>query len=81
MKAPGKTASTECLSSPKETSSFRNDVQLIKLWVKGVPQTPPSHQAVAKAVGCSPQTNNKALFLKTTPTWLSEHGQTELVPT
>lgn len=37
-------------------------------------------QAVSKTIGCSPPTDSKVPLLKTTPTQLIEHGETELVP-
>ena len=45
-------------------------------WPKGLPQTT---QAVVKVVA-APQTDSKALVLKTTPTQLNECGEAELVP-
>jgi hypothetical protein len=40
---------------------------------------PQTTQSIAKATGCSPQTDCKALLLKTTQ--LTEHGEVELVAT
>ena len=44
-------------------------------------ETPQTPQAIAKAIGCSPQTDGKALLLKTTPVQLTEPGEVNLVPT
>lgn len=38
-------------------------------------------EVITKAFGCSPQTDTKALFLKTTPTQLTELREVELVST
>lgn len=68
------------LLSPSKASSARNDLHLIKC----VPWEAPPHtqitQDIAKALGCSPQTDAKALLLKTTPTQLIKHGELELIP-
>lgn len=36
--------------------------------------------AITEAIGCSTQTDNKALLMKKIPTILSEHGKAMLVP-
>lgn len=36
-------------------------------------------QAIAKTIGCFPQSNSKTLLLKTVSTYLTEHGEVNLV--
>lgn len=43
--------------------------------------TPQMIQAIDKTMGCSPQTDVKALLLKTTATQLIEQGEAKLTPT
>lgn len=68
------------LSSPNETSSSRNSLQIIKLLAKGDPETLPNSSCITKAFGCSLQTDGKAMLLKTRPKQLDERGEVELVP-
>lgn len=43
-------------------------------------ETPQISQAIARAIGCSPQLDNKVLLQKTTLTYLLERREVELVP-
>lgn len=47
---------------------------------KGLHGNPQTAQAIAKAIGCFLQIDGKAPWLKTTPTYMVEHGKIELVP-
>lgn len=47
-----------------EASSTANELYLIKFLAKGWHENPQIIQAIAKAFGSSPQTDNKALLLK-----------------
>ena len=58
------------LLSPHEAFSTGNGLYFIELLAKGVPCQPQTTKAVAKAIGCSPQTDIKPSLLKTTPTQL-----------
>lgn len=53
----------------------------MELLAKGIPWKSPNIQADAKTKGCSPETDNRAPLPRTIPTQLTEHGETELVPT
>lgn len=45
------------------------------------PTVPQTTQFIAKAIGCSPQTDGRTLLWKTTPAKRTEHGEVGLVPT
>lgn len=54
---------------------------LLGYWPKGSYIYPKTILAITEAIGCSTQTDNKALLLKKKkPTSLSEHGKAMLVP-
>lgn len=65
---------------PTQISHSRSESHLIELLAKGLHKKPQTSLSIAKATGCSPQTNGKALLLKTMPTYLIEYGEVELVP-
>ena len=68
-------AQTGHISSFNEASSTGNRLHLIKFWSKGVPGEPPNNP------NGSPQTDSKALLLKTTTTQqLTEQKEVKLVP-
>lgn len=59
------------LLPPNESSSAGHRFQIIELRVKGAREKLcifKTTQAIAKATGCSPQTEDKALLLNTTST-------------
>lgn len=58
-----------------------NGLHIIELWTKGVTQEPPDSLDIANAVDWSLHNDSKALFLKTTPTQLIQHGEVEWVTT
>lgn len=68
-------------SSSNEASNTGTGLHIIELLAPGFLWEPPNKPSCCKAVGCSPQTDSKALFLKITPTQLTQHGEGELVPT
>lgn len=61
----GKTSSSRPLSPLCETSVTRNGLYLIELLAEGEIWKPQTTQAIAKFIGCSPQTDGKAILLKT----------------
>lgn len=63
----GEEAPVSHLSPPSETSIDRNGLHLIKLLAKRVHGNPQTTQAIAKAIGCFPQTDGQSLWLKTKP--------------
>ena len=76
----GDKAPARHLSPPNETSNTDNWLHLIGFWPKGTHGNPQTTQVIAKAIGCSPQTEYKYLLLNTAHILLNEH-EVELVPT
>lgn len=74
-KAPGRH-----LLLPTESSSSRNELHLIELLAIRPNKKPQTSLPIAMAVDCSPQMDGRALSLKTTPAFLTEYGEAELVP-
>ena len=72
---------TRPLSPLCETSNTRNGLYLIELLARGAPWKPQTTKAISKVIVCSPQTDGKALLLKTTLTYFTEHREIKLVPT
>lgn len=66
--------------SLNKAPSIRIGLHLTRCWPKGSHGNPTTTQAVGNAVGCSPQTEDKALLWMTTSTQLVGRGETELVP-
>lgn len=80
LNSRGDRAPTRPLLPPSETSIVRNGSQQIELLATEAHGNPQTTLAIAKAVGCSPQTNSEGLLLKIRPTDLTENGEVELVP-
>ena len=66
---------------PNKASSARAEFHPFELLVKESSRNPQTTKAVAKTIGCSPQTDSKASLLKTTLIELIEHGEVKLMPT
>ena len=67
-------APTGHLLSPNEASRTKSGLHL-SFWLKGSYGNPQTTQAAAKTIGCSPQTDHKASWMKTTPIQLTERNQ------
>ena len=65
---------------PNEISRPGNGLHLIELLAKGTHGNLQITQAIAKTIGCFPQSDGKTLLLKTVSTYLTEHGDVKLVP-
>ena len=75
----GSRALTSHFLSPMKFPVPGMDYIELSCWPKGSHGNP-HPQAVAKIIGCSPQTDDKALLLNTTPIQLTEHREVQLVP-
>lgn len=56
-------------------------VTLNKMLAKGPHGKTQTTPTIAKGIGSSPQTDDKALLKKTVPIQLTEHGKIKLMPT
>lgn len=65
--------------SPSEITSAIKDLHQVES-LAGETQKPYMHQAISKNIECSPEIICKALFLKTTLTYFTEHGESKLEP-
>ena len=76
----GDRAPTRHLLPPNETFRAWNELHLIELLAKGTHGNLQITQAIAKTIGCFPQSDGKTLLLKTVSTYLTGHGEVKLVP-